>query len=183
MSANKVKNRADKILEEYCQKYKTSLYKYAYLRTDHDKDAAEDCVQEAFMVIYKRLCKGEEFQQPKAFLYRTLDNFVKEHNKNLKKQKKVQDAVTYENTVFELPIMKNLDVQGEDEIIRAVFQAMPDKDKVIYRRRYIDKYSVKDIAKEYNISVSSVTTRLYRIRQNAEKIIKSELEERGIFND
>ena len=101
----------------------------------------------------------------------------------MKKQKKVQDAVTYENTVFELPIMKNLDVQGEDEIIRAVFQAMPDKDKVIYRRRYIDKYSVKDIAKEYNISVSSVTTRLYRIRQNAEKIIKSELEERGIFND
>lgn len=171
------------MLEKYCRDYKTSLYKYAYLRTDHDKDAAEDCVQEAFMIIYKRLCKGEEFEQPRAFLYRTLDNLVKEHIKSLKKRKKIQETVTYENTFFELPVFKELDERSENEIIRAVLNGMQDKDKVIYKRRYIDKYSVKDIAKEYNISVSSVTTRLYRIRQNAEKIIRCELEERGIFND
>ena len=183
MSANSVKNKADKLLDEYCQNFKTSLYKYAYLRTGHDKDAAEDCVQEAFMVIYKRLCKGEEFEQPKAFLYRTLDNFVKEHNKSVKKQKEIQDAVNYDSAVFELPILTNLNEQSEDEIIKIVFNAMQDKDKVIYRRRYIDKCSVGEIAKEYGISVSAVTTRLYRIRQKAEEIITAELEERGIFND
>lgn len=183
MSRTHIKKNADKLLEEYCQNFKTSLYKYAYLRTGHDKDAAEDCVQEAFMVIYKRMCKGEEFSQPKAFLYRTVDNFVKEHIKDMEKRKNIQDAVTPENGFFELSVFDSLDEQTENEIIKAVFKEMSDKEKVIYRRRYIDKCNVRDIAKEYNISVSTVTTRLYRIRQKAEEKVKQELKERGIFND
>lgn len=183
MSRTHIKKNADKLLEEYCQNFKTSLYKYAYLRTGHDKDVAEDCVQEAFMVIYKRMCKGEEFSQPKAFLYRTVDNFVKEHIKDMEKRKKIQDAVTPENGFFELSVFDSLDEQTENEIIKAVFKEMSDKEKVIYRRRYIDKCNVRDIAKEYNISVSTVTTRLYRIRQKAEEKVKQELKERGIFND
>ncbi len=181
MSKTDIKKNADKLLEEYCQNYKTSLYKYAYLRTGHDKDAAEDCVQEAFMVIYKRLRKGEEFSQPKAFLYRTVDNFVKEHLKDLQKRKKIQDATMGESAFFELPVFQNLDEQTENEIINAVFKKMSDKEKVIYRKRYIEKCNVRDIATEYNISVSTVTTRLYRIRQKAEDIVKRELSERGIF--
>ena len=181
MSRTDIKKKADKLLEEYCQNYKTSLYKYAYLRTGHDKDAAEDCVQEAFMVIYKRLCKGEEFSQPKAFLYRTVDNFVKEHLKDVEKRKKIQDATATENAFYELPVFDNLDEQTENEIIKAVFKEMSDKEKVIYRKRYIEKCNVRDIANEYNISVSTVTTRLYRIRQKAEDIVKRELSERGIF--
>ncbi len=183
MSRTNIKKEADKLLEEYCQKYKTSLYKYAYLRTGHDKDAAEDCVQEAFMVIYKRLCKGEEFLQPQAFLYRTVDNFIKEHLREKQKQKKVVDAITPESSVFELSIFDTLDEQTESEIINAVFKEMSNKEKVIYKKRYIDKCNVRDIAKEYNISISTVTTRLYRIRQKAESTVKRELEERGIFND
>lgn len=178
-----MKKKADKLLEEYCQKFKTSLYKYAYLRTEHDKDAAEDCVQEAFIIIYKRLCKGEEFAQPKAFLYRTVDNFVKEHIKDMQKQKKIQDMVTPENAFLKLSVFDSVDEQTENEIIKAVFAQMSDKEKVIYKRRYIDKCNVRDIAKEYNISVSAVTTRLYRIRQKAEEKVKQELTERGIYND
>ncbi len=181
MSKIDIKKKADKLLEEYCQNYKTCLYKYAYLRTGHDKDAAEDCIQEAFMVIYKRLCKGEEFSHPKAFLYRTVDNFVKEHLKDIEKRKKVQDATATENMFFEMPVFDNLDEQTENEIIKAVFKEMSDKEKVIYRKRYIEKCNVRDIANEYNISVSTVTTRLYRIRQKAEDIVKRELSERGIF--
>ncbi len=183
MSNKEIKNMADKLLEEYCQCYKTSLYKYAYLRTGHDKDAAEDCVQDAFMVIYKRLCKGEEFAQPRAFLYRTVDNFVKEHIKEVEKQKKITDAISPEQTISEWSIFDHIDLQTENEIIKAVFKEMNDKEKVLYRRRYIDKCNVRDIAQEYNISVSTITTRLYRIRQKAEEKVKIELKERGIFND
>ncbi len=184
LSKKDVKKTADKLLQEYCESYKNSLYKYAYLRTGHDKSVAEDCVQDAFMVIYKRLCKGEKFLQPKAFLYRTVDNFVKESIRDKQKQVKIQDAIAVpENTSLEMSIFDQLDEQTENEIIKAIFKTMSDKDKVIYRRRYIDKCNVRDIAQEYNISVSTVTTRLYRIRQKVEEQVKLELKERGIFND
>ncbi len=124
--------------------------------------------------------KGKNLHNQEHFLYRTVDNFVKEHIKDLQKRKKIQDAVTPENAFFELPVFAELDEQTENEIIKAVFKEMSDKEKVIYRRRYIDKCNVRDIAQEYNISVSTVTTRLYRIRQKAEEKVKLELKERGI---
>lgn len=177
------KKTADKLLEEYCRQYKELLYKYAYLRTGHDKTAAEDCVQDAFMVIYRKMKKGEEFAQPKAFLYRTVDNFVKEHLRNVKKQQKISEAVANEKLQQEFNIFEHLDAKTEAEIINVALSEMNDTEKIIYRRKYIENKNVREIAEEYKISVTAVTTRLYRIRQKVEEKVKQELKERGILSD
>lgn len=177
------KKNADKLLEEYCRQYKELLYKYAYLRTGHDKTAAEDCVQDAFMVIYRKMKKGEEFAQPKAFLYRTVDNFIKEHLRNTKKQQKISEELANEKLQQESNVYEHLDAKTENEIINAALSEMNDTEKIIYKRRYIENKSVREIAEEYKISVTAVTTRLYRIRQKVEEKVQHELKERGIFND
>ena len=183
MSHKEKKKNADKLLEEYCRQYKDLLYKYAYLRTGHDKTAAEDCVQEAFMVIYRKMKKGEEFAQPKAFLYRTVDNFIKEHLRNVKKQQKISEEIANKNLQQEFNIFEHLDARVEAEIINAALSEMNDTEKIIYKRRYIENKNVREIAEEYKISISAVTTRLYRIRQKVEEKVQQELKERGIFND
>ena len=119
MSHNKKKN-IDQLLEEYCRQYKELLYKYAYLRTGHDKTAAEDCVQDAFMVIYRKMKKGEEFSQPKAFLYRTVDNLIKEHLRNVKKQQKINEELLTASTEQAFNIFEHLNPRTEAEIINAV---------------------------------------------------------------
>lgn len=182
MSQKEKKINADKLLEEYCRQYKEILYKYAYLRTGHDKNAAEDCVQEAFMVIYRRLKKGEEFKEPKAFLYRTVDNFIKEHLRDLKKRQKLNEKVLSEE-FSEWDILDRLAPETEQEIINAALNEMNDTEKVIYKRRYIENKNVKEIAQQYNLSVTAVTTRLYRIRQKVEARVRQELKERGILGD
>ena len=182
MSHNKSKN-IDKLLEEYCRQYKELLYKYAYLRTGHDKTAAEDCVQDAFMVIYRKMKKGEEFSQPKAFLYRTVDNLVKEHLRNAKKQQKISEELASASLEQEFNIFEHLDAKAEAEIINAALSEMNDTERIIYKRRYIENKTVREIAEEYKISVTAVTTRLYRIRQKVEEKVQQELKERGIFND
>lgn len=182
MSQKENKTNADKLLEEYCRQYKEILYKYAYLRTGHDKNAAEDCVQEAFMVIYRKMKKGEEFKEPKAFLYRTVDNFIKEHLRDLKKRQKLNEKVISEET-YQWDILDKLAPETEEEIINAAMSEMSDTEKIIYRRRYIENKNVKEIAQQYNLSVTAVTTRLYRIRQKVEARVRQELKERGIFND
>ena len=182
LSHKEKQNSADKLLEEYCRQYKEILYKYAYLRTGHDKAAAEDCIQDAFMVIYRRLRKGEEFAQPKAFLYRTVDNFIKEHLRNVKKQEKIKEELLITPESEEFNIFEHLDAKTENEIINAALNEMNDTEKIIYKRRYIENKNVREIAEEYKISISAVTTRLYRIRQKVENKVQQELKERGIFN-
>ena len=182
LSQNKKKTNANKLLEEYCRQYKELLYKYAYLRTGHDKNAAEDCVQEAFMVIYRRLKKGEEFKEPKAFLYRTVDNLVKVHLRDMKKRQKIDDEVVRQE-LSQWNILDNLAPETEEEIIRVALSEMNDSEKVIYKQRYIENKNIKEIAQQYNLSITAVTTRLYRIRQKVEARVKQELQERGILND
>lgn len=182
MSQNENKRNADKLLEDYCRQYKEILYKYAYLRTGHDKNAAEDCVQEAFMVIYRRIKKGEEFKEPKAFLYRTVDNFIKKHLRDEKKRQKISEAVVPEVT-SQWDILDRLAPETEEEIINAALSEMNDTERIIYRRRYIENKNVKEIAQQYHLSVTAVTTRLYRIRQKVEARVRQELKERGISYD
>lgn len=183
MSNKEKKKIADKYLEEYCQQYRTILYKYAYLRTGHDKNAAEDCVQDAFMVIYKKMCNGEEFSQPKAFLYRTVDNLIKEYLRDIKKQEKIQNAIIQENMISEEQYVSQLDEGTEEQIITAVLSEMNDTERIIYKQRYIENKNIREIAEQYNITVSTVTTRLYRIRKKIEERVKEELRERGISDD
>lgn len=181
-----IKKRADKILDECCREYKSYLFKYAYFRTENDKDAAEDCVQEALIVFYKRLLKGEEFEHPKAFLYRTVDNFVKEYLKEKSKAIK-QQVPLYSDEAVQLSSyeqqLENVDDKTEKEIINSLIESLSDNDKDIYISRYIDALSVKDIAEKYSISISAVTTRLLRLRQKVYDGLRKELKERGLSDE
>lgn len=177
------KKKIDKLLEEYCRQYKELLYKYAYLRTGHDKAAAEDCVQDAFMIIYRKMKKGEEFAQPKAFLYRTVDNLIKEHLRSVQKQQKINEKMLNNSGPQEFNIYEHLEPRTEAEIISTALNEMNDTEKILYKRRYIENKNVREIAEEFKISVTAVTTRLYRIRQKVEDKVQHELKERGIFND
>ena len=67
----------DKTVSECYEKYFQSIYKYCRVRLGEFSQYAEDCVQDAFLVFYNKLRDGETVEQPRAFLYRTADNFVK----------------------------------------------------------------------------------------------------------
>ena len=67
------KKRADALLQECYDQYRIRLFNYCLSRLD-SREAADDCVQETFIVFYNKLLDGEEFENPRAFLYRTADN-------------------------------------------------------------------------------------------------------------
>ena len=71
------KKRANALLQECYNEYRIRLFNYCLSRLDGSREAADDCVQETFIVFYDRLLDGEQFENPRAFLYRTADNFVK----------------------------------------------------------------------------------------------------------
>lgn len=186
MQRGENKKRADELLDEYCKKYKSVLFKYAYLRTGNNREAADDCVQEAYVIIYKRMLKGETFAQPKAFLYRTVDNLVKEYLREFKTRIKMNISLeSGEAGSLTSPASEydGINPQDEEEIIKLILNSLSDSDKILYRSRYIEHLSVKDISERFGLSVSAVTTRLLRLRGKIGDKLEKELNERGISHD
>ena len=67
----------DKAFDELYQRYADSIYKFCLYKLNCDEHYAQDSTQETFLVLYKRIKQGEEFENPQAFIYRTALNFIR----------------------------------------------------------------------------------------------------------
>ena len=116
------KANADKQLEEAFEKYSKALEKYCRVRLGEISESANDCVQEAFCIFYKRLLNGEQFENSRAFLYKTANNMVlrakEEYYKSLKHIKALDDAenvAVYDEEIFDKDI--DLDIDAVKKIL------------------------------------------------------------------
>ena len=66
----------DQIISECYEKYYQALLKYCMVRLGTLNEHSADCVQEAFLIMQKRLNEGEKIEQPRPFLYKTVGNFI-----------------------------------------------------------------------------------------------------------
>ena len=147
------KNRANALLQECYNEYRIRLFNYCLSRLDGSREAADDCVQETFIVFYNKLLDGEEFENPRAFLYRTADNFVK--------RQKQKDAVELKRSI---PLDEAADVGVTDEYLsrlnlidyeeceKILLNLLTDEEKQIYDLRYIQRIGVEDISEQLQSS-------------------------------
>ena len=175
------KKRADALLQECYDQYRIRLFNYCLSRLDGSREAADDCVQETFIVFYNKLLDGEEFENPRAFLYRTADNFVK--------RQKQKDAVELKRSI---PLdeaadvgvtdeyLSRLDLIDYEEIARNLLNLLTDEEKQIYDLRYIQKQGVEDISEQLGISRPAASMRLMRLRNKIKDMVYSfDIEKKG----
>lgn len=172
MADKSIKQRADELLKQAYIKDYTSIYRYCLSKLKNSQQT-EDCVQETFLVLYKKYLAGEEVEYVTAFLMKTASNFVlKKFNEN----KKMMMNVDIEEVI-------NIPSQDEDvderltfeEYSRQISAALSTLDAEIFRLRYIGEYKIDEIADKLDMSVGSVTTRLSRIRQRLREMFKDKL--------
>ena len=176
-----VKSRADKLLEQCYSEYRIKLFNYCLARLD-SREAADDCVQEAFVVFYNQLIEGIKFENPRAFLYRTADNFVK--------RRKVQNAAA---AAHEIPLDTARDYAARDmnfseainnidfdELAKRLINELDEDEQMLYKKRYVDKLGVEVISKYFGISRPGVSMRLIRLRNKIrDMVFELNLEEGG----
>ena len=175
------KKRADALLQECYDQYRIRLFNYCLSRLDGSREAADDCVQETFIVFYNKLLDGEEFENPRAFLYRTADNFVK--------RQKQKDAVELKRSI---PLNEAADVGVTDEylsrfdlidyeeIAKILLNLLTDEEKQIYDLRYIQKICVEEISDKLGISRTATSKRLMRLRNKIKDMVYSfDIEKKG----
>ena len=176
------KNRANALLQECYNEYRIRLFNYCLSRLDGSREAADDCVQETFIVFYNKLLDGEEFENPRAFLYRTADNFVKrQKQKNAVDSKRSIPLEDAENIgVTDDDYFEKLGLIDYEECAKILLNLLTDEEKQIYDLRYIQRIAVEDIAERLGISRPAASMRLMRLRNKIKDMVYSfDIEKKG----
>ena len=159
----------EQFINDCYEKYYQSLYKYCRVRLGEFSEHAEDCVQDAFVILQRKLSEGETIEQPRAFLYRTAENFVKRTTEQyVKERTRTVDLDTAENTPAPPIISDDFDY---DRLARILLAALTQQEQELYILKYVQRKSLKEIAEILNIQPTAVAKRVSRLRQRIKDLI------------
>ncbi|MDF2873174.1 MAG: sigma-70 family polymerase sigma factor, partial [Anaerocolumna sp.] len=139
----------------HAERYKDTVFRISlsYLGNTYD---ADDVVQEVFMKLYITTKHFATDDHVRYWLIRVTINTCKNLLRSSWKTKNVAlDQVTEPIAVFE---------QSEQEDLYQAVMELPEKYRTVLYLYYYEELSTKEIARLLKITVSSVTTRLSRAR-------------------
>lgn len=136
----------------------------------HDKQLAEDAVQEAYITLWKN-CSKVPLEKAKSYLYtiaknKIIDAFRNKQTVNKYANNNVSNTVEQETPMF---------ILEEKEFHKTLNQAlakMPEKYRVPFLLNRIEKKKYKEIAELLDTTVKAIEKRIY----NALEFLQEELE-------
>lgn len=155
------------------EKYYQSIYKYCRVRLGEFSQHAEDCVQDAFLILHNKLTDGETVEQPRAFLYRTADNFVKRTVESCLKQQSRTVDIDEAAEKIAAPPDSVPDDFDYDECARLLIEMLTVEERVLYELKYTERKSLKEISKILNITPTATAKRVSRLRGRIKDLIKT----------
>ena len=176
------KKYADEQLEQAYDLYAKSIERFCLSRLGEAYGNANDCVQEAFYIYYKRLLDNEHFENPRAFLYRTVSNLaLKARNEYLKcasKTKSIDDesfgeiAVSIEESIT--------DYTDYDRLKDLLVSRLNEGEQRLYQMKFVEDKNLAEISKILNINEKAVANRTHRLRLKIKRLIEPILKENEI---
>lgn len=173
-------------LQECYDKYRLKLFNYCLSRLKGSHEAADDCVQETFIVYYNKLLEGNRFDDPGTFLYRTANNFVnRQKQKDARQMRRQVSLESIENIcISDEEYNERLDLIDYNMFAKMLIDVLSAEEKEIYNLRYIQKISVEEISEMLGISRPAASMRLMRLRNKIKDMVYSiNFEEGGKQND
>ena len=162
-----LKKQANEKLDLAYKEYYTDLLRFCNARLK-DSHQADDCVQECFLVLYKRFLKGEEIHNIKLYLYKFADNLIKAE---WRKNKKNEDVVDIDSLAEVLTVSSSdFEKIDFDELIEKLSSSLNENEYMIYKLKYIEDKSIKQISEETGLSFEAVAKRISRLRIKLKEI-------------
>lgn len=163
---------------EIYDNYKDSIFSFCMARLHCDVNDSEDCMQETFTVIYKRIAAGESFENPRAFLYKTASNLIKkQYEKSNKKTKNELSFDEAESTICD-DIAKVDDRILTNDILQKVKSVLNEKEQELFYLRFVEYRKLKEIADIKGINENACATQLSRMKRKLKQVLWDYLERR-----
>lgn len=152
-----------------------------YIRTQF-KDISdadiEDCLQELFLRAYKKFSSFENSSDKNWWLFNTMQNIMHEF---CRKKKRICDhtipislvSESEEEFEEEKDLIFEIITNHSDEaqIIKVILSYLTEKERLLYKLRYIDNLSTSEIAKRLSVPSGSIRGRLSDLKKKVKKLI------------
>ncbi|MBP9711026.1 MAG: RNA polymerase sigma factor [Candidatus Pacebacteria bacterium] len=168
-----------KAFEEAYNRYSDELFRHSSMRLP-DRDRAIELTQECFLKTWEYVQKGNEIDEFRPFLYRTLRNLIIDEYRRKKSRSLEAMIEGSEETDVEtlMPADESNTLEAaidrfEGKRALKALQALPDLYREVLVLRYVESLSPKEIAQYVGETENAVSVRLHR----GLKKLKSLLEE------
>ena len=154
----------DKIVDDYSS-YEKTIINNAVGNTLKDEDK-EEIMLDTFFILWKNFNDSKNIYVLNSYIAGITRNLVKE---KLRKIHYTVDISDYEN-IIEMESNALYEEEREEiTYLKNSLKKLKEMDIKIINLYYYSSKSIKDIAKELNISESNVKTKLHRIRKKLNK--------------
>jgi RNA polymerase sigma-70 factor (ECF subfamily) len=127
-----------------------------------DQAAAEDIVEEIFIIVWNRRESFDHYKVLRSFLYSSVRNaclnWIKQKARHAVHEKRI--AVSAELT--EASILENIVRAEVFRDVYSAFEKLPPKCRKIISMIFFEGKNVHDVAVELNLSINTVKTQKYR---------------------
>lgn len=162
------KQIANEKLERDYNRYYMNLHRFCMVKLKNPEQA-DDCVQESFFILYQHYMKNEEIKNVAGFLYKIADNLIKtQWRENQKSETIIQIDSISDSIPAKEDEYSDLDY---DLLAEKLLLLLSEKEKELYKLKYIDNKSLEEIAAELNMKYQAVAKRLSRLRQKVKDLI------------
>ena len=146
-----------------------SIFRYCYFRI-LNYDLAQDLVQETFTRVWEYLAAGKEITNIRAFAYKVAKNLIIDESRKRKtmslellQEKGVQPKYDGKEKLYTLLHTKD---------IISVLEKLDGRYREVIMLRYVEEFSVKEIAEILEETENTISVRIHRGLQKVRTIIK-----------
>lgn len=152
------------------------LYRYAYWLT-HDKQVAEDLVQETFLRAWRALDSLKDEKAAKSWLITIL------RRENARRfERKRFDMSDYEEATITDTKSVTTEQEIENQWLRNKISQLPPEYSEPLILQVLGGFSGEDIATMLDLNKNTVMTRLFRARNQLKEALEAEPVKRGVYN-
>lgn len=153
-------------MESLYDNYVDDIFRYMMFRL-RNKEKALDLTQEVFVRMWQSyLSKGKEIEFPKSLLYKIAHNILVNSYERDKHHDSLDDL---SEDGFEVED-KTQKTSFEVKDLKDALEKLPDKYSDLIVLRYIEGFSIKEIAEMYDESENVMSVRLHRAIDQLKKI-------------
>ncbi len=170
-------NEQLKLCGKLWNEYEPYIRKYCSHKLNGSQQDVDDVISEAFLILCNAIDKNTKIENPKAWLYGTVNNLIKEKYTEINEQKNLQVSLERYDLPYEVDyidkLIKDKDI---DTILDEILNALSDDEKNLISLFYEDGLSYKKIAEIYQSNEFAVKQRSYRLKKKIKKTVRIKLE-------